>query len=77
MKWNSYYSSLMLLAKRSGREPPMEWIREKLSVVDLMWRELDSQQIKEKLSEGRFCQAVHVDEDFKELVNEALSKRNH
>lgn len=65
----------MRVAKGSGREPPMEWVREKLSAVDIGWRELDYQQIKEKLYEGRFCQAVHVDEDFKELVDKALSKR--
>lgn len=75
-KRDSFCSALMRVAKGSGREPPMEWVREKLSAVDIAWRELDYQQIKEKLSEGRFCQVVHVDEDFKELVDKALSKRS-
>ena len=71
----SFRSELEQVSKGTKKPYAHEWIRSKLEIIEIAWRDQEVDDMMKQSSLGRFCHAIYVDTDYQELANKAMEKR--
>lgn len=72
----SFCAALEAVAGTIGKADAANWMKEKVTIMEIAWRDLELDQMREKAATGRSCHAFYVGEDYQDMVNEVLTSRN-
>lgn len=71
----SFREELQIVARETGRQQPGMWIKNKITILQMAWRDQAVQEIEMRRREGRVARAFYIDPEIEELVEEALRRR--
>ncbi|KAK3057572.1 hypothetical protein LTR09_001756 [Extremus antarcticus] len=74
-KADSFRDELEVVARETGKQDEMAWIRKKVEIVGVAWKDQALGEICAKIKGGRMCRAFYLDPEFEQLVETAVQRR--
>lgn len=72
----SFREELQMVARETGRADPTTWIKNKITIVQMAWRDQSIEEIEVNMAKGRMANPFYIAPEILQLVEEARQRRS-